>query len=253
MEGMEYFYELYEGMPRGGPGDNASTAKAYSLMDGVPPEPLILDIGCGPGMQTLELARISSGKIIALDNHRPFLDKLMESARSAGLTEHITAMNRSMLEMEHPRMGFELGSFDVIWSEGALYFMGFGNGLRTCRPLLKDGGYVAVTEAVYLKADPPEAVVRFWEDEYPDISDVEDRIELIGDAGFRLISHFTLPRESWFTYFYDPMRSKIAELTEKYMENELAVGIYRKALDEIGVYERYSDHFGYEFFVMRKE
>lgn len=62
MEGMEYFYELYTGLPRGGSGDNISTRKAYSMLKNIPAEPLILDIGCGPGMQTLELARISPEK-----------------------------------------------------------------------------------------------------------------------------------------------------------------------------------------------
>ena len=81
MEGMEYFYELFVGLPRGGPGDNESTRKAFAYLKDLPSEPLILDIGCGPGMQTLELAKISNGKIIALDNYQPFLDILIRKAK----------------------------------------------------------------------------------------------------------------------------------------------------------------------------
>lgn len=36
---------------------------------------IILDVGCGPEVQTIELAKISNGKIIALDNHQASLDK----------------------------------------------------------------------------------------------------------------------------------------------------------------------------------
>jgi hypothetical protein len=72
MEGMEYFYDLFSGLPRGGPGDNESTQKAFSFLKNISSEPLILDIGCEPGMQTLELARFSDGKIIALDNYQLF-------------------------------------------------------------------------------------------------------------------------------------------------------------------------------------
>ena len=50
-------------------------------------------------------------------------------------------------------MDFTEGTFDIIWSEGALYFMGFQKGLRRCRQLVKNGGYVAVSEAVYLAPD----------------------------------------------------------------------------------------------------
>ncbi len=69
MEGMEYFYELFESLPRCGPGDNKSTRRAYHVLKDVPQQPCILDIGCGPGVQTLELARVSNGRIVALDNH----------------------------------------------------------------------------------------------------------------------------------------------------------------------------------------
>jgi ubiquinone/menaquinone biosynthesis C-methylase UbiE len=85
MEDIEYFYELYTGLPRGGPGDNESTRKAFSYLKNLPSEPLILDLECGHGMQTLELARISNGKIIALDNYQPFLDILNKNAKEEGL------------------------------------------------------------------------------------------------------------------------------------------------------------------------
>jgi SAM-dependent methyltransferase len=124
MEGLEYFYELICGLPRGGPGDNQSTRKAFGYLKNLPSEPLILDLGCGPGMQTLELAKISNRTIIALDNYQPFLDILMHNATQEGLAGKISPKNQSMLEMD-----FKNNTFDVIWSEGALYFIGFQNGL----------------------------------------------------------------------------------------------------------------------------
>ncbi len=56
---MQYFIELYCSLPRGGPGDNVSTRRAFEMLEHLPDEPRILDLGCGPGMQTLELARLS--------------------------------------------------------------------------------------------------------------------------------------------------------------------------------------------------
>ena len=100
MEGMEYFYELFSSLPRGGPGDNKSTRKAFRILKNLPSEPFILDIGCGPGMQTLELAKMSNGKIIALDNYQPFLDILMQNAIKEGLEKRIIPKNQSMLEMD---------------------------------------------------------------------------------------------------------------------------------------------------------
>ena len=247
MEGMEYFYELFESLPRGGPGATELTRRAFHLMPDPPGQPYILDIGCGPGVQTVELAKISDGKIVALDNHQAFLDKLMVTAREEGVAESIVPKNMSMLEMD-----FDEKTFDIIWSEGALYFMGFQNGLRQCRKLLKDDGYMAVTEAVYLVPDPPDPVTRFFEDEYPDIQDVQGNIEMIRDEEFHLISNFTLPESAWLDSYYLPMEKQISILKNKYRDNETALGVLEMCSNEIDFYNKYSEYYGYEFFVMQK-
>jgi ubiquinone/menaquinone biosynthesis C-methylase UbiE len=247
MQGMEYFYELFTGLPRGGPGDNKSTRKAFSYLKDVPSKPLILDIGCGPGMQTLELARISKGKIIALDNYQPFLDILIQNAIEQGLDSKITTTNQSMLEMD-----FENNKFDIIWSEGALYQMGFQNGLKKCYQLLKHNGYLAVTEGVLLKSNPPEGVLIFWE-EYPDIKDIKSNIALIEKEKYHLLSHFTLPKSSWFDNFYSPMQIRLIKLKEKYRNNNVALKIFKSAEKEIELFEKNSDYTGYEFFIMQKK
>lgn len=246
MEGMEYFYELFSGLPRGGPGDNKSTRKAFSLLKNLPSEPNILDIGCGPGMQTRELARISKGKIIALDNYQQFLNNLMEKAIEEGVEKNIIPKNHSMLEMD-----FNNDTFDIIWSEGALYQMGFQNGLRKCHQLLKKEGYLVVTEGVLLLPNAPQPVKKFWE-EYPDIKDIKTNIVLIQQENYDLLGHFTLPRSSWIDYFYAPMEKRILELKKKYAGNKIALHVFGESEVEIEIYKKYSDYIGYEFFIMQK-
>jgi SAM-dependent methyltransferase len=246
MEGMEYFYELYTGLPRGGPGDNESTRKAFSYLKNLSSEPLILDIGCGPGMQTLELARISKGKIIALDNYQPFLDILKQNAIKEGFEKRIIPKNQSMLEMN-----FKNGTFDLIWSEGALYQMGFQNGLKKCYHLLKKGGYLAVTEGVILKSDAPADAKKFWE-EYPDVKDIKGNINLIKQEHFDLIAHFTLPVSSWTEQYYAPLEKKLRELKKKYQGNTTALQVFAGSEKEIETYKKNSNYVGYEFFIMQK-
>ena len=125
---MDIFFELHCDIPREAPGDNASTAKALSLVPQLPENPKILDIGCGPGMQTLVLAKITGGQITAIDNHQPFLDELKRRAEQEEVSSHIITQNCSMFSLE-----FELESFDLIWSEGAIYIMGFQEGLQSWR------------------------------------------------------------------------------------------------------------------------
>ena len=247
MEGMEYFYELYKALPRGGPGDNISTRRAYDAMDTVPEKPNILDIGCGPGMQTLELARLSKGNIIALDNYQPFLDILMKNAKKEELEEYIEPKNQSMLDMD-----FKQSTFDIIWSEGALYFFGFRKGLKWLNFILKDKAYLVFSEAVYLLSDPPEQVIEYWENEYPEIGTIDDNIALIEEEGYKLLDHFTLPKSTWFDHFYTPMEEQIQQLKKKHANNQTALRVLNYAQKDITTYKEYSDYFGYEFFITQK-
>ncbi len=247
MEGIEYLYELCEALPRSGPGDNVNTNRAFNSIPQPPKQPFILDIGCGQGMQTIELARISNGKIIALDNHQGFLDALMEQAKNQGFEEKIIPQNMSMLDMD-----FDEENFDIIWSEGALYFMGFQNGLKRCHQLLKNKGYLAVTELVYTAPNPPNAVVEYFDSEYPDIKNIEANIETIKKERFNLISNFTLPESAWLNNYYLPMEKELPRLNKKYQGNEVALAVFEGFKNEADFYKKYSEFYGYEFFVMQK-
>ena len=247
MDGLKHLYEVMERLPRCGPGDTGSTRRAFDIMVDLPERPDILDIGCGTGMQTIDLANISNGKVIALDNYQGFLDILMKKANEKGLDGKIIPKNMSMLEMD-----FDPASFDIIWSEGALYFMGFQNGLKRCRELLTENGYLAVTELVYIAPNPPAPVVQYLESEYPDIKDVQSRITQIKDEGFHLLSNFTLPETSWLDNYYLPMEKELPYLIKKYHNNQVALDVFEFFKNEIDSYKKYSKYYGYEFFVMQK-
>lgn len=247
MEGIKYLYELCEALPRSGPGNNEYTRRAFNHISFPPKHPFILDIGCGQGMQTIELAKISNGKIVALDNHQAFLDTLMKNAKNEGVEQKIVQRNLSMLEMD-----FNKSTFDIIWSEGALYFMGFQNGLKCCHQLLKDKGHLAVTELVYTSPNPPDAVKKYFDNEYPDIKDIKDNAKAIQKEGFTLISNFTLPESAWLNDYYLPIERELPRLNKKYQKNEVALSIFEGFRNEIDFYRKYSKFYGYEFFVMQK-
>lgn len=247
MDEMKIMYEVFEVLPRCGPGTNEATRHAFMECVGLAAGPRVLDIGCGTGMQTIELARISGGNVVALDNHKPFLLQVKDKALKAGVAGQVEIKHQSMTEME-----FDERSFDLIWSEGALYSMGFENGLNVCRRLLKEEGYIVVSEAVYLTEDRPEEVTEFWEREYPDIGTVGEKIEVIRQTVLKLKGHFTLKKSGWLEGYYLPMEEALKTLREKYSNEAEAQGVFDAFGKEIEFYKSFSDYYGYEFFIMQK-
>jgi SAM-dependent methyltransferase len=143
-------------------------------------------------------------------------------------------------------------SFDLVWSEGALYNISIESALRVCHRLLRPGGYLAFTDAVWRKENPPPEVKASFEDDYPTMGWVPDVLAAIERCDLSLVDHFTLPDEAWWADFYTPMQSRIEELRSRYADDDKALA----SLDELGqepeMHQRHSDYYAYEFFVTRR-
>lgn len=148
-------------------------------------------------------------------------------------------------------MEFSQASFDVIWSEGALYNLGFKNGLRRIKPFVRPGGYVAISEVVWLKPEPPAPLVEYWQ-QYDEIDKVENKLAVIDSLGYQQVGHFALPESAWTEGYYDPMEALLAQKTEEWTGIPEAQDVIREARHEIEIFRKYSNYFGYEFFVMRR-
>ncbi len=240
----ELFFKLHEGLPRQGPGSDKSTQKALELVTLQTEHPSILDIGCGPGMQTRLLARrFPGGTVTALDTYAPFLDQLNSEAEKEGL-ENIITREGSMFDLP-----FDTESFDLIWSEGAVYIMGFSEGLSEWKKFLKPGGFLAVSEIAWIQDNPPPELRKFWEEKYPAITTAEDNISRIIREKYVPAGYFILPPEDWFTHYYTPLETKIAQWTGDGPMSEQLLAMEK---EEISLFRKFSDWYSYAFYVMKK-
>jgi ubiquinone/menaquinone biosynthesis C-methylase UbiE len=240
------FWEVHSGLPREGPGDNMSTRKAYLMLKDLPKNPRILDIGCGPGMQTIELAKLSSGRVYALDNHEPFLEDLRSRAKKEGLNDRIRPVKGDMLNLN-----YEDNSFDLIWSEGAIYIIGFEKGLREWKRLLTENGYIVVSELSWLRPDLPEEVNTFMKEAYPAIKTIKENLEVGRKSGYSVVGFFVLPEKSWWDNYYTRIETKLPSLKTRYRDDEEALQVIAIEELEIGMFRKYSDYYGYVFYIMQ--
>jgi len=244
---LEIFFEVFEALPRQGPGNRDCAARALQLCSGLPHSPVILDLGCGVGGQTLHLAELTSGIITAIDSHAPSIERLQETLTEQGLSQRVQAQ---VGDLAHPEQLPE--SFDLIWSEGALYNIGIGTALRVCRGLLRPGGYLAFTDAVWREENPPPEIRAIFDHDYPTMGWLNDVMSEIQDCEFDLVGHFTLPDVAWWGDFYSPMEDRIAELRRKYTDDIEASAILDQLAEEPQMHRRYSNFYAYEFFVARR-
>ena len=241
------FLEIFESLPRQGPGDKASTRRAFEKLR-LPEYPEILDAGCGTGAQTLTLAALTRGRITALDSHPEFIKILRKNIRRKHLEERIIPLEGDMGNLTFPPE-----SFDAIWSEGAAYIIGFGRALWYWRKFLTPGGGLAASELVWFRDNPPEEAAAYFTREYPDIKYYKDIFSVISGAGYELLEYFPLPESAWWENFYSPAIKKLAEMKIKHGTAKSAMAVIGEFEKEIDFHRKYSGYCGYGFYVMKKK
>jgi len=244
---MTFIFTMHEGLPRQGPGSNECTRKAFSMLNDLPDRPEILDIGCGGGMQTIELARICQNcHITAVDIHQPYLDDLAAKAEAAGVGDRITTVRASMDDLP-----FEDAAFDVLWAESSIFVVGFEQGLLSWKRLLRPGGYVCLTEAVWFTDRPSPEAVAFWNDCYPAIKQVRETAAIAEKAGYEVVATFRLPGSAWWDNYYMPLQKRLPELKKMAAGNPDAEAQVAFSEREIEIYREHGSEYGYEFFILR--
>lgn len=149
-------------------------------------------------------------------------------------------------------LSFERESLDAIWSEGAIYNIGYKHGLRYWHQFLRPGGFVAVTDAVWFRSNPPQEVWRFWNDAYDQIDTIDHKIEQMQAAGYEFVAAFRLGSECWTENFYEPQHAVRKAFARQHTDNAFAQEFIKNQEFEEAIYAKYGDYYGYAFFIGRK-
>jgi ubiquinone/menaquinone biosynthesis C-methylase UbiE len=204
---------------------NKFTIRAFQTLPKME-APTILDIGCGSGVPTLELARQCNGKIIGLDINRFLLDFFEEKIQETGLSGRVRTVQCSMLELDFPDE-----SFDVIWAEGSIAVIGFRKGIKDWRRFIKPGGYLVV---------------------FDESGVLNEKYEHITSSGYDLVDHFEVAGETFWTEYYIPLQKRINDMRIEFGEDANALSALGKVQSEINMVKLDPSKFDSTFFIIQK-
>ncbi|RST86032.1 class I SAM-dependent methyltransferase [Aquibium carbonis] len=248
MDETALLVDLHRDTPRQGPGGDEQTRLAIALSGLAAGRNLsIADIGCGTGASTLVLARDLDAGITAVDLFATFLDKLAAAAEREGLGDRISPVCAPM-----EALPFADASLDAIWSEGAIYAMGFVEGIRAWRRFLKPGGILAVSELTWLTLERPDELTAHWMHEYPQVDTAAAKMAQLEDAGYAPLGYFVLPEQCWRDHYYGPLQASFADFLARHDQSAAARAAVASAKAEIDLYERFAGFFSYGFYVAQK-
>jgi ubiquinone/menaquinone biosynthesis C-methylase UbiE len=191
------------------------TRAAFKML---PPmdNPSILDIGCGSGIHTIELAKLCNGHITAIDIDIPALVLLQRRIKEQNLSHRFAIKKVSMLDLHL------LGeSFDIIWAEGSIYAVGFEKGIRDWKQFLTKDGFLVL---------------------HDENDRVDAKLEIIKKYGYKILGQIEVPHEEWEERYYKPLLSAI--INKKLPDSE-----FRELRKEIDTFKR--TKMGSIFFVLQ--
>ncbi len=241
---IQALIKLHLGLERQGPGDTNYSKHILSLIPDLPKNPRIADIGCGAGVATLLLAEKFKSKIRAVDFSREFLDDLIDRAKQQGLEDLIEA-----IECDMGSLDWKPETIDLLWSEGAAYNLTFEGALQAWRPFMATNGIAVISELSYFTKEAPEPVRTYWQNAYPTIGTESENSKHANSAGFEVLEIHRLPSKAWWDNYYDPLGERIKSLNTS--KDSVMQSAIKETEEEMKFFKKYSEYYGYSFFIMK--
>jgi SAM-dependent methyltransferase len=240
---LDLCIETHVGLERQGPGSSEMTGKALSFIENPNGISRVADMGCGTGGQTMVLAQHIMGSIIGIDICPDFVDVLNDNAKKQNLPR-IKGIVGSIEKLPFPEE-----EFDLIWSEGVIDSIGFEKGLTYWNSFLKRNGHIAVTCPSWLTDEHPGDIDRFWRDAGSGLNTIEQNISIMQKSGYSFVAAFAIPEKCWTDNYFIPREEAEKVLLEKYAGNRAVEDYIEGSQDEVELYSKYKQHYGYVFYI----
>ena len=199
--------------------------RAFELLPEID-KPEILDLGCGTGVVALELAKLTNGRITAVDNDVDALEWFEYKIKKENLEERITTIRGSVFNVSIPHNGF-----DFIVAEGLLNIIGFETGVKSFSAWLKKGGYFIIHDELKRR---------------------ENKLRVINKYRYRLINSFVLDEMVWWKHYCSILEDILKSEKAAMNNDDNFEKTYAVEISELALFRKRPAQFRSIYYVLEK-
>lgn len=222
------------------------TKKAISFIENIDKLKEIAVIGYGAEHQSIMLFEDTTAHIYVIDYRKEYIELLKKEFTTQKLINYISPI---LLENNNPP--FSMGHLDLVWTESMTREISFHQFLSNWGQFVKEDGYIVTCAYCWNNSNPPSEVANFFDKHSINIDHYSNRISQMLECGFTPISHFIMPEECWWNFFC-PIDINTESISNKYKANTEVIQFLKDMDQEIDMFEKYGDYYGYAFFIGKK-
>ncbi len=189
-------------------------------------KPNILDVGCGSGVSTIEIASLTNGNILAIDSDKESLSFFERYIKDSNLESNITIKHNSVFDEE-----LRENSFDIITAEGLFNLIGFEKGLTYFSNFLKISGYFII---------------------HDDSKNLSTKLKLIERLKFSVIDTIELDENIWGNLYVNCLKNEISQINKNNLDKINSKNSIKTAKDEIKMFENDPSVFKSTYYLLQK-
>ena len=219
---------------------------AAARFSGVNPSSKVLDIGCGYGDASCNLASEFRCKVTACDISNENINYARQAAIDRNVSHLITFVTADFQTLDYSNTPFEL----ILAEGGLLSFISRRKGIEQSSNWLIPGGWFAFSDLVLLTENIPEEILSIFENDRFHYESEQSYRNLLSEIDLDIHFMSLIPPSGWDNY-YAHMARRLEDSRGFFADRKIKLAFHR----EIDVFYRLEAYryIGYLFCIARKK
>jgi SAM-dependent methyltransferase len=219
---------------------------AAARFSGINPSSKVLDLGCGYGDASCNLAAEFRCKVTAVDISAENISYARQMAVERNVSHLINFVNADLTTLDYTETPFEL----ILMEGGILSFISRHKGLNFASAWLGRGGWFSFSDLILLTEKIPDEILNIFEHDRFHYENEQSYRNLLDETGFDIHFMSLVPPSGWDNY-YAHMARRLEDSSGFFADKQIKMA-FHKEIDVFYRLEAYR-YIGYLFCIARKK